>query len=171
MNIIKAQPHQAAMLSVFAAKTFYDAWKEFNSEEDMQLFIRQHLTEEIMGKEIEDASQLFLLALSEENICGYLKLKPGKPAKYDVKRSCYEIEKLYVDKNFQNNKTGTLLLNRVGEEAQNLKVDMLWLSVWKPNERAIRFYERNGFSIFGEQEFILGQDVQYDFLMRKDISI
>jgi diamine N-acetyltransferase len=169
MKIITAEPHHAMMLYTFAAKTFYDAWKEFNTEEDMQLFVMQHFTPEIISQEIEDVSQVFLLAMNKETLAGYLKLKMGKPEKYDLTGTCFEIEKLYVDKDLQNQQTGTLLLKDAEREAKERKGDTLWLSVWKPNERAIKFYERNGFSIFGEQEFVLGKDVQYDFLMRKDL--
>ena len=169
MNIIIAEPHHLAMLSTFAAKTFYDSWQEFNTEEDMQLFVMQHFTPEIISREIDDASQIFLLAMNQQTLAGYLKLKIGKPLKYDLTGTCFEIEKLYVDKDLQNQQTGTLLLKDADREANERKADTLWLSVWKPNERAIKFYERNGFSVFGEQEFILGKDVQYDFLMRKDL--
>ena len=31
----------------------------------------------------------------------------------------------------------------------------MWLNVWKKNERAIRFYEKQGFETVGESEFVL----------------
>jgi ribosomal protein S18 acetylase RimI-like enzyme len=45
----------------------------------------------------------------------------------------------------------------------------VWLGVWKENHRAIKFYERWGFEIFAEQEFILGNDHQIDWLMKKTL--
>ena len=39
------------------------------------------------------------------------------------------------------------------------------------NQRAIDFYTQWGFEKFGEQEFILGDDVQTDWLMKKTIQL
>jgi ribosomal protein S18 acetylase RimI-like enzyme len=46
----------------------------------------------------------------------------------------------------------------------------LWLGVWEKNERAINFYHRWGFEKFGEHDFILGDDVQTDWLMKKELK-
>jgi diamine N-acetyltransferase len=41
--------------------------------------------------------------------------------------------------------------------------------VWEFNERAIRFYEKHGFEKFGEHVFMLGNDPQIDWLLKKRI--
>jgi ribosomal protein S18 acetylase RimI-like enzyme len=43
----------------------------------------------------------------------------------------------------------------------------VWLDVWERNTRAIEFYEKQGFTIVGEQDFVLGSDVQRDLLMAR----
>ena len=45
-------------------------------------------------------------------------------------------------------------------------LDYLWLAVWEKNEQAIKFYEKHKFKIFGEHDFILGTDIQKDYLMK-----
>jgi ribosomal protein S18 acetylase RimI-like enzyme len=45
----------------------------------------------------------------------------------------------------------------------------LWLGVWEHNQKAINFYERNGFVTFGSHNFMLGNDKQTDLLMRRSI--
>ena len=47
---------------------------------------------------------------------------------------------------------------------------MVWLGVWKQNKKAIDFYTKWGFRIFGECDFVLGNDLQKDWLMRKKIK-
>ena len=54
--------------------------------------------------------------------------------------------------------------------ARQKNKQMIWLGVWKQNPRAIAFYEKNGFEIFGEQDFILGKDVQQDWLMKRSLA-
>ena len=45
----------------------------------------------------------------------------------------------------------------------------IWLGVWEHNHRAITFYEKMGFTIFDRHIFLLGQDVQYDWWMKRRI--
>jgi len=45
--------------------------------------------------------------------------------------------------------------------------ELIWLGVWERNQRAISFYQKFGFEKFGEHDFVLGNDVQTDWLMKK----
>ena len=49
--------------------------------------------------------------------------------------------------------------------------EVLWLGVWEKNQRAIDFYTRWGFEKFDETTFLLGDDLQNDWLMRKTIEV
>ena len=55
------------------------------------------------------------------------------------------IEGIFIDINYQRRGIGTLLLNKVKEEKNSLK-----LSVYKKNINAIKFYEKNDFIITSE---------------------
>ncbi|MBI1809980.1 MAG: GNAT family N-acetyltransferase, partial [Gemmatimonadetes bacterium] len=43
--------------------------------------------------------------------------------------------------------------------------DAIWLSVWKHNARARRFYEKCGFVAVGEVPFVFGGEAELDTLM------
>ncbi|NND10262.1 MAG: GNAT family N-acetyltransferase, partial [Flavobacteriaceae bacterium] len=45
----------------------------------------------------------------------------------------------------------------------------LWLGVWEKNLKAIEFYKRHGFTKFGEHPYLIGEDEQYDWMMRLDL--
>jgi ribosomal protein S18 acetylase RimI-like enzyme len=47
--------------------------------------------------------------------------------------------------------------------------DIIWLGVWEKNQRAINFYSSWGFEKFGECDFLLGDDMQRDWLMKKKL--
>lgn len=53
--------------------------------------------------------------------------------------------------------------------ARKKDVETVWLGVWEHNTRAIAFYEKNGFKKIGEHTFMLGEDAQTDWLMKKDL--
>ncbi len=49
-------------------------------------------------------------------------------------------------------------------------VAYVWLGVWEHNYKAIKFYQDKGFVCFGEHVFVLGEDRQTDFLMKKTLD-
>jgi ribosomal protein S18 acetylase RimI-like enzyme len=54
--------------------------------------------------------------------------------------------------------------------AKEKGVDYVWLGVWEHNHKAIKFYQDKGFIRFGEHVFVLGEDRQTDFLMKKALE-
>ena len=56
------------------------------------------------------------------------------------------------------------------EIAKEKSMNFIWLGVWEENHRAIKFYEKNGFKVFGKHKFVLGKDVQTDLLMKLKID-
>jgi len=49
--------------------------------------------------------------------------------------------------------------------------DVTWLGVWEHNQRAINFYTAFGFKKFGEHGFLLGDNVQRDWLMHRVVGL
>jgi ribosomal protein S18 acetylase RimI-like enzyme len=50
-----------------------------------------------------------------------------------------------------------------------MKKDNIWLGVWEHNHQAIKFYTTWGFEKFGDHLFLLGDDPQTDWLMKKEL--
>jgi ribosomal protein S18 acetylase RimI-like enzyme len=50
--------------------------------------------------------------------------------------------------------------------ARQKHLKFLWLGVWEENHRALNFYKKNGLVEFDKHNFILGNDVQTDVLMK-----
>jgi hypothetical protein len=74
-------------------------------------------------------------------------------------------------KKLQGTGLGYKLMQFAFEYSRQKGFDILWLGVWERNEKAIRFYEKFNFEIFGGHEFILGTDKQNDLLMKKALMI
>jgi diamine N-acetyltransferase len=47
--------------------------------------------------------------------------------------------------------------------------DLIWLGVWEHNVRAQAFYKHMGFEKFSSHIFMVGNDPQTDFLMKKNL--
>lgn len=102
----------------------------------------------------------------EEKIIGYLKINTGQSQTEIKDDKAFEIERLYVIKDFHGKKAGQNLYEKGIELARERNADYVWLGVWEKNIRAIRFYQKNGFEIFDRHIFVLGDDEQTDLMMK-----
>jgi ribosomal protein S18 acetylase RimI-like enzyme len=160
-----AGPADATALASFAAKTFHDTYAHYNDPADMEYYIGKYFTPEQIAGEIAEEKTFFVLVMAGEAIAGYAKLKWGKRPVDGGYQKDLEIARFYAGKEFIGQGIGSLLMERCLSFARKEEADAVWLDVWKRNERAIKFYEKWNFRIAGEWQFILGKDVQDDFIM------
>ncbi|BBE18465.1 GCN5-related N-acetyltransferase [Aquipluma nitroreducens] len=81
-----------------------------------------------------------------------------------------ELERIYVLNEFQGRKVGQTLFNKAFQLAEQSKVDYLWLGVWEENHKALKFYAKNGFTAFNKHVFVLGDSIQTDIMMKRQIT-
>ena len=166
MYIRKIGISDLAFLQKISIQTFSETFYDMNSAEDMQKYLSENLSENQLKSELENPDSQFFFVEYEQVVLGYLKLNLGKAQTEDLGDSSIEIERIYVLKEFLDLKIGQLLFNKAVEIAKERNAEFIWLGVWEENKRAIRFYEKNGFEIFGKHNFVLGNDVQTDLLMK-----
>ena len=170
VSIIKALPGDAETVADIGRRTFYETWKSVNTEEDLQMYIFKsfdikNLSEEIKNSEVNT----FLLAYVEDELAGYAKLRNDRTYdKLKGKRSL-EMERIYVLKKFQDQKIGKALMDESLSISKQGKYEVIWLGVNQENIKAIDFYKKYGFEVFGTKKFILGTAVDEDFLMKKEL--
>ncbi|RTQ53262.1 GNAT family N-acetyltransferase [Hymenobacter gummosus] len=162
----------AAQLAEFGRQTFSDTYAAQNRPEDMAEYLAEHFGPEQQLAELQDANTVFFLALMQQQLVGYAKLYVGSglgaEAGADV-RTRAELQRLYVQEDWQGTGLGAALLRRCLDEARQRGCRTLVLSVWEKNEKAQEFYRRKGFKQIGETEYRVGQDVQNDFILRKGL--
>lgn len=152
-------------------KTFRDSFDEFNSPENMLLYINKTFTKKVIEREMKQPGTVFLLALDGRKPAGYAKIKASVNTAEITTGPSLEIERLYVQKEYIGKRVGYILMQTCFAYAEKKKCERLWLGVWENNSRAIAFYEKHGFKKFGQHEFILGNDVQTDWLMEKKLKV
>lgn len=168
VEIKPVQPEDAAILRDFGLKTFFDA---FGSDidpadiEDYELLFSEKQT----LLELSNPDSEFYFALINGDIAAYLKLNFGDAQTVHKNPKAVEIERIYVSGIYQKQHIGKRLLDFAAEKASQLGIKYVWLSVWEHNHKAIGFYERNGFEIFGSHEFAIGTDQQKELLMKKTL--
>lgn len=166
ISIRQVTAHEIVKLQEISRKTFASTFASQNTEEDIQKYLEENLSQERLKAELNNPDSQFYFALHGEDVIGYLKLNFGT-AKTELKDSnSLEIERIYVLKDYHGKHVGQLLYKKAVEVAREKNVEYIWLGVWKHNERAIGFYTKNGFEAFDKHIFMLGSDEQTDILMR-----
>lgn len=156
-------------LTLLSKTTFFDAFYHLNNPDDIQAYADKCLTEDKLAAELANPASAFYFAMMDDEIAGYMKINFGE-AQSDIKDpAALEIERIYVSKLYQGKQIGTHLLKHVLQLAREANLKYIWLGVWEQNNRAIKFYQQNGFEVFGSHDFLLGSDLQTDLLMRQDM--
>lgn len=161
--------NQVEDLQVISRSTFFETFSEYNSDSDMANYLEKDMSIQQLTSEFNNADSIFYLVSSDDNIVGYLKLNLINLEGSDPNKKGIEIARVYVLREYHGSGAGQLLFKTSMTIAQENKCDYIWLGVWENNPRAIRFYEKNGFVITGNKKFILGDDVQNDFIMVRSI--
>lgn len=169
IRIEKAGLADISALRQIGMQTFYESFAAENTEEDMQQYLEESFTDERMMAELSNPEAFFYLALSGNSVIGYLKLNTGA-AQTEPITDGLEIERIYVLTSFHGTGVGQQLYEHALSIAVEKNASCLWLGVWEHNRKAIRFYEKNGFTAFDTHIFTLGSDRQTDILMRKEIG-
>ncbi|MCB9195051.1 MAG: GNAT family N-acetyltransferase [Flavobacteriales bacterium] len=172
MNIIISKVEEIDLYSLqdISKTTFVEAFSWYNTEENMNSYLENQLSYKNLLSEWENPNSRFYLLQVDNNIVGYLKLNLGEAQQELRNENSLEIERIYVLKSEYGKGLGQALLDYAFQIAKNKKLDLVWLGVWDKNDRARRFYEKNGFIEFGEHDFILGDDIQRDILLKKPIQ-
>lgn len=168
-NIVirKAGTQDLKQLQEISTETFVETFAEVNTKEDMDKYLAERLSLTQLSAELNDPGSNFYFALLNDQVIGYLKTNTGATQTELKEADGLEVERIYVLKEFKGKNIGPLLLDKAIAIAHDQKVAYIWLGVWEENYRAIRFYEKNGFSIFDKHIFRLGNDEQTDLMMKR----
>lgn len=169
ITIRKATKNDISTLQHIGRETFIETFGSMNSAEDMKNYINKEFSTEKLTTLLEDENARFYVALYEEAVIGYLKVNWGDSQTEIKEQQGFEIERIYVLKEFHGKKVAQLLYKQAIEAAQEKKAAYVWLGVWEENARAIRFYEKNGFKAFDKHIFKLGNDEQTDIMMKLEL--
>ena len=169
INITTATIADAPLLSAISKQTFYEAFHDQNTEADMALFLSTHFEEAEILADMADAANTYLLAYSGDAVCGYVKLTNDTSLSTELPEAALRISRIYVLDAYIGKGVGKALMQYCIAEAFQQQKQVIWLGVWEHNLHAIQFYQYWGFEKFGEEIFVLGNDPQTDWLMKKEL--
>jgi diamine N-acetyltransferase len=169
MHIKKCTLEDVEDLQEISYKTFYETFKDQNSQENMNAYLEKAFTVEQLEEELSNTSSRFFFIYFNHEIAGYLKVNTDDAQSEEMGEEALEIERIYISNNFQKQGLGKHLFNKALEIATNLNKKRIWLGVWEKNKNAIDFYRKQGFVQTGSHSFYMGDEEQIDFIMVKTL--
>jgi len=170
IHLRKATDTDLISLQNIGKLTFSETFSSDNSEENLKTYLETAFATEKVKIELSDKNSEFYFAELNNEIIGYLKVNFGDSQTEIKSEKALEIERIYVLKEFHGKKVGQILYEKAIKLAKKRKVDFVWLGVWEENLRAIRFSEKNGFTVFDKHLFKLGNEEQIDIMMKLSLA-
>ena len=146
-------------------QTFFETFRDTNTRENLEKYLDENFNTGQLTKELNNPGTGFFLAIINNIVVGYLKVNTGDAQTEFKDHDELEIERIYVIKSYWGKSVGQSMLDFALTLARQKNKITVWLGVWEKNFRAIRFYEKNGFVVFGKHAFKVGEDLQTDILM------
>jgi ribosomal protein S18 acetylase RimI-like enzyme len=107
---------------------------------------------------------------SLDHVMGFAQLTRGTIEECVAKAERpVELQRLYVAQGYHGRGVGKALVDRVEEMARGQGFKTMWLGVWEDNFKAQKVYERLGFGKVGEHDFKMGESVQTDWILSKNL--
>lgn len=154
-------------LQTIGKEIFEEAFSKNNSRENMEIYLKKSFSKEKLSHELLDENSEFYFAKLNNEAIGYLKVNFGISQTELQDNKALEIERIYVFKEFYGKNIGQKLFEKAIAIAQQKNLEYVWLGVWEKNDRALSFYQKNGFQEFDKHTFFLGNEKQTDIMMKK----
>jgi GNAT superfamily N-acetyltransferase len=167
----------APALAALAAETFPLACPPYHSPENIALHLAQVLSkDDFEDYATEEEEYDLFVAESNGRLVGFALLDCLACDDEEVEpllagaHPSYELSKLYVHPDAHGSGVAQSLFEASEKEARIRGASSLWLTVWGENARALRFYEKNGFTPVGDRLYPVGDLVDHDMVCLKVFS-
>ncbi len=165
ITVRRAQGSDAEMIALLGRLTFRETFGGLFEEREDELlaYLNQTFSVAKIASSMAKLQNQYWLASFNDLPVGYAKLKcPSANAFIDDPVPA-QLQKIYVLSEFITHRIGRALMAAAMDAAAVAKVKTVWLTVLNTNDRAISFYERQGWIRIGEVGFSIGTQ---DFLFR-----
>ena len=170
LEIRRASPSDAALVSVLGAVTFFEAYFEQDDGGDLANYIQESFEINKIREEIENQNATFFIIFRDGHPVGYAKLRTDSEFEGIKNETAVELQRIYVVERVFGRGVGERLLEYCLEFAGSKGFETLWLGVWEENRRAQRFYEKHGFKRIGTLTFPYGDSVGINFVLEKSLK-
>jgi ribosomal protein S18 acetylase RimI-like enzyme len=158
LQIRLAEPKDAEIVALLARITFGETFGYLfeRHKDDLRAYLDRTFGVEKIRRSLVHPVNRYWLGLLAGLPVSFAKLKFPSPIPLAQTGNVAQLQKIYVLHEFVGEGVGKPLIDAVLADAVLRQADTVWLDVLKENARAVRFYERRGFRMIGEDRYAIG---------------
>jgi diamine N-acetyltransferase len=158
LQIRIAGPEDAEFVALLARITFAETFGYLfeQHKDDLRAYLDRTFAVDKIRRSLGHPVNRYWLGFLTGLPVSFAKLKYPSPIPMAQTGNVAQLQKIYVLREFVGEGVGKPLIDAVLKDAASRRVDTVWLDVLKQNARAIRFYERRGFRMLGEDTYAIG---------------
>jgi ribosomal protein S18 acetylase RimI-like enzyme len=158
ISIGKAKAADFQLLADIGKVSFIESHGNSALPADIDSYVNAKYNPDVVKQELNDPQYMYHTIYHDNQPAGYSKIiLNAQHANIQLERVT-KLERLYLLKEFYNLKIGHELFDFNIELSKHNNQIGMWLFVWKENQRAVRFYKKNGFEIIGSYDFKLTEN-------------
>ncbi|GAA4114703.1 N-acetyltransferase [Aquimarina addita] len=146
-------------ISYIGRKTFDQSFGHlFTDRNDLIRYLEQTFSIKKLKKSIVKSNNIYWIVFSDDIAVGYAKIQLNAPSPFIQLPNTCKLQKIYILKEYASKGIGVQLQELIFDTAITNGCEIIWLSVLKSNEKAIRFYKNNRYKVVGEHPFTIGKE-------------
>lgn len=163
IQILSATVDDIPHIQSIAFPTWQDTFIEILSAQQIAYMLNMMYSTESLTEQMNKGIQ-FVLAKYGNEFLGFAGFETNYTTSAKTK-----LHKLYILPSAQGRGVGKLLMNAVAKSAAEMQNKFITLNVNRQN-KAVAFYERNGFKITAEEDIDIGNGYwMNDYIMQKQL--
>lgn len=147
LKIEKISISEVEKFSEVATRAYFDHYRHLWYDEG-EWYAHKCFNISQLSKELSDDKNKFFFAILDENIVGFLKIRPENQLTGQEENG-FEVERIYLTNETTGKGVGRKLMEFAIEMASQQNKDYVWLKAMDSSQNAIRFYESLGFEVCG----------------------
>lgn len=147
LRIEKIELTEVEKFSEVATRAYFDHYRHLWYDEG-EWYAHKCFNVGQLTEELSDTKNEFFFAILDENLVGFLKLRPENQLA-EQEGNGFEVERIYLTNEATGRGVGRELMEFAIEKAQQQNKGYVWLKAMDSSQNAIRFYESLGFEICG----------------------
>jgi ribosomal protein S18 acetylase RimI-like enzyme len=144
------------VLALLGRITYIESHGDFiANKKDLSQYCNTAFSVSKTRQDLDDPKIIFYLIYVHDFPVGYAKLLLNATHESVSSQKACCLERIYILNEFIPLKIGQKFLTFIEENARELKLDTLWLTVYVKNHRAIKFYKKNEFKNVDKVTFLV----------------
>ena len=158
MYVIRpATSADSQLLAELGKQTFIESHGHSASPSDIEAYVSENYTEKFFRDQLAHPVNIYHLLFYDQRPVGYSKIMLDYSHSNIRDQNVTKLERIYLLQEVFDLKLGQVLFDFNLNLSKKSGQSGMWLFVWKENERAVRFYLRNGFEVVGSHDFKISE--------------